>query len=307
MKAHFLTFGGGSAWPHAARRLASQAQATGLFETVSVETGNEIFERWPEFAEHRPFVEANPRGWGYWLWKPFLLRSYLRRIQDGELLFYLDAGFEILVENKDRLQRLLQQSALNGALLFGCPQYPILNAIFWAKQDLLDRFAQNYGLKNLEQIPLVAAGSLALVKNKQNLALLDDWYSIGASEGGHLIDDSPSVATQKQLFIEHRHDQAIFDFLIVAHGIPATGSFLYYDYGREQADKWPALLNRPFLALRNPGAESQITHPRQPVSFRSRLALAWSERFNPASIRPLQVLSDELAKKHRNDLIELGL
>jgi hypothetical protein len=229
MKAHFLTFGGGSAWPHAARRLASQAQATGLFETVSVETGNEIFERWPEFAEHRPFVEANPRGWGYWLWKPFLLRSYLRRIQDGELLFYLDAGFEILVENKDRLQRLLQQSALNGALLFGCPQYPILNAIFWAKQDLLDRFAQNYGLKNLEKIPLVAAGSLALVKNKQNLALLDDWYRIGASEGGHLIDDSPSVATQKQLFIEHRHDQAIFDFLIVAHGIPATGSFLYYD------------------------------------------------------------------------------
>src|SRR6266481_3698212 len=89
-KIHFLTFGAGDTWPEAARRLGDQARSTAMFSSVSVEIGDESFSRWPEFKQHREFVEKNPRGWGYWLWKPFLIRSYFRSLKEGDILLYLD-------------------------------------------------------------------------------------------------------------------------------------------------------------------------------------------------------------------------
>src|SRR5260370_31533912 len=93
---HFLKFGAGAENPGAARRLARQAEATGLFASLSYVTGDEFFSRWPEFALHRSFVEAAARGWGYWLWKSVLVRTYMDRIKDGEVLVSFDAGCEIL-------------------------------------------------------------------------------------------------------------------------------------------------------------------------------------------------------------------
>src|SRR5689334_20210600 len=36
-----------------------------------------------------------PRGAGYWLWKPHYVVEVLKQIGEGELLVYLDAGFEL--------------------------------------------------------------------------------------------------------------------------------------------------------------------------------------------------------------------
>src|SRR5260370_10530086 len=79
---HFMKCGAGAENPGAARRLARQAEATGLFASLSYVTGDEFFSRWPEFALHRSFVEAAARGWGDWLWKSFLCRDFIDRIKD---------------------------------------------------------------------------------------------------------------------------------------------------------------------------------------------------------------------------------
>src|SRR6476646_303147 len=105
---HFVTFGAGQEWPQAAERLARQARATRIFASISVETGDTIFDRYPEFRRHASFVQANPRGWGYWLWKPFLIQQHLRRLPDGAVLLYLDAGCEIFPRNARKLAALLE-------------------------------------------------------------------------------------------------------------------------------------------------------------------------------------------------------
>ena len=49
------------------------------------------------------------------------------------------------------------------------------------------------------------------VKTKPIMDLVESWYEIGCDY--HMIDDSPSVASNLPCFKEHRHDQSIFSLL----------------------------------------------------------------------------------------------
>jgi hypothetical protein len=294
-RTHFLTFGAGDTWPNAARRLARQAEATGLFSNVTVETGDEIFYNWPEFTAHRAFIEANPRGWGYWIWKPFLIRSHMRKLKARDVLFYLDAGFEIV--NRLALNRMLALTSRSGSFVLSSAKYASLNAIYWCKQDLLDKMQREFSIKRTNGIPTHSAGCIAFVKNQKNLSLAEDWYRIASSDA-HLIHDTPSIAPQQALYFEHRGDQAIFNFLIAAYNMPIAGHFFDYDYRLDDVRRWPALLDRPFLALRNRSATSEIEkllalRPSGWEKIKSRL-LFWKQ----CRRGPTHLFADDLRREH---------
>ena len=47
----------------------------------------------PEFREKNRHILSQPRGNGYWLWKPYFIARTLRLLQEGDYLVYCDAGF----------------------------------------------------------------------------------------------------------------------------------------------------------------------------------------------------------------------
>jgi hypothetical protein len=309
---HFLTFGAGAGNPGAARRLARQAEATGLFASLSYETGDEIFSRWPEFALHRPFVEANVRGWGYWIWKPFLIKTYLDRIKAGEALVYFDAGCEILPSNRNQLSRLFNHLNNHDAMVWNYAEHPIFNLVFWTKQNLLDRAAQEFGLTNPIKIAKVWAGNIGLVKTKRTLSLVDDWFRLSTADNYCLVDNTPASAPQRCLLVEHRFDQSILSVLVAAYGIERCGSAFDYCYGRPHVERWPILLDKPFLAMRNRGPESQIEPIRLSLKFEIRRQMQRMVGIIRSSERaPLNGWShqraNELTMKYGHELITLGL
>jgi hypothetical protein len=304
-KIHFLTFGAGDTWPEAARRLGDQARSTGMFSTVSVEIGDEIFLRWPEFKQHREFVEKNPRGWGYWLWKPFLIRSYFRSLKEGDILLYLDAGFELV--NYRRLPRVFREMAERGAFILSLSEYPILNAIFWTKQDLLDKFSREFSLTDTLKIPTFAAGCSAYVKNAANTGFLEDWYRIASSDGYRYIDDTPSQAPQKTQYFENRHDQSVFNLLLDAYRIEPAGQYLDYNCGAHEFENWPALLQQPFLRLGNRKYETVIPPRRRPSlldEIKSRLC---AKRRHPMHLQRNHPWVEEMSEPYTDLLVSLGL
>jgi len=305
-KIHFLTFGAGDTWPEAARRLGDQARSTGMFSTVSVETGDEIFSRWPEFKQHREFVEKNPRGWGYWLWKPFLIRSYFRSLKEDDILLYLDAGFELV--NHGRLPDVFSETAERGSFILSLSEYPILNAIFWTKQDLLDKFSREFSLTDVLKIPTFAAGCSAYIKNAANTGFLEDWYRIASSEGYRYIDDTPSLMPQKTHYFENRHDQSVFNLLLDAYRIEPVGQYLDYNCGAHEFRKWPALLEQPFLRLGNRKYETVIPPRRRPSlldEIKSRLYA--KRRRHPMHLRRNHRWVEEMSEPHTDLLVSLGL
>src|SRR5689334_23544900 len=93
---HFLTFGGGPPnMKQAAQRVVAQARNSGFFDSC-VSTSEEDLERDRDFqARHGAFVRDNPKGYGQYIWKPYLIGKTLDRLPEGDVLIYCDAGCEI--------------------------------------------------------------------------------------------------------------------------------------------------------------------------------------------------------------------
>jgi len=255
----FLTFGGGKTWPDAARRLAKQAQATGIFDEVFAETSDTFFEDNPDFSRHRAFIESNARGWGYWIWKPFLVLKYMNRLRDGDILFYLDAGCEILPENRAKFEPLLQHIANNGNAFFDYSRYAVFNLAFWCKQSLLDALQQEFGVAvDWLRAPKIWAGGFGLTKSDRNIAFLNHWLRFATQDNYHLVDDTPSKVPQIYPFFEHRHDQSILSCLKAIYKFPDYRPASEIDWTDISEDVAQAALAQPFLQSRNATGLSRV-------------------------------------------------
>ncbi len=196
----------------------------------------------PEFQPHIPFIHSHRRGFGYWIWKPFVIRKALRSIPDGDTLVYMDACTRLNIEGKPRFLEYLQwvSESKYGVLVLGSPH----RVKCWCKMDLLVTMNSTHLVEN--EMPM--AGIVFLRKNAMTLNLLDTWCSIVSNT--HLIDDSPSVIPNHAEFIEHRHDQSVFALLSMTH--PAfEGSRRIPDTEYHFPDKRPEDLVHPIWIQSN--------------------------------------------------------
>jgi hypothetical protein len=47
-------------------------------------------------ASLKHYCEANPRGYGFWRWKSYIISNHLRQMDLGDTLWYIDAGAFII-------------------------------------------------------------------------------------------------------------------------------------------------------------------------------------------------------------------
>lgn len=78
------------------------------------------------------------RGFGYWRWKPFVVKKYLDQIDDGDILVYSDGGTYWNIKGKNRFNQYIDMlvESKNGILTF---QQPFLEKD-WTKGDIFDSF-----------------------------------------------------------------------------------------------------------------------------------------------------------------------
>ena len=62
--------------------------------------------------------------------------------------------------------------------------------------------------------------------------LVNEWYELSCDY--HLIDDSPSIAPNSDIFIEHRHDQSIFSLLTKKYKIYSDKSISSIEIARNR-------------------------------------------------------------------------
>src|SRR5262245_10922235 len=71
------------------RRNCETGLAVGGFDRVQAYGPADID---PEFAAKNRHILSQPRGNGYWLWKPYFIARTLESLEHGDWLFYCDAG-----------------------------------------------------------------------------------------------------------------------------------------------------------------------------------------------------------------------
>lgn len=166
--------------------------------------------------KQKDFYSANKsilnqkRGAGYWLWKPYIILDALNRIDENDILIYIDSGAKF-VNPISEISKLLKEKDL---LLFynnGHKNYE------WTKRDCFVYMDCDAGKFHLGH--QVIAGYIFCRKTKFVINLMEEWFSYCMDE--RIITDNANTCGLGNLigFKEHRHDQSILSNLAVKYNI----------------------------------------------------------------------------------------
>ena len=114
-KCYLTTFGDDKLFANRKKVLKKQAKETGWFNDIFIETPNTINNL---LDKHKDFIENNPRGYGYWIWKPMIIEKQLKNIKDDDIVFYLDCGSSIISKDSSRFKKYLNLLDKYDMILF---------------------------------------------------------------------------------------------------------------------------------------------------------------------------------------------
>jgi len=168
-----------------------------------------------EFYYKNKHILDKDRGAGYWLWKPyFIKKTMVEKMNDDDILYYCDAGHYFYNSIDHYIPHM--ENTEHKFLTFGSPYSSLKN---YTKRDTLyymnadneyyHERKQNYG-----------PGWILLKKNKFTLNFIEEWLEY--SQDYRLITDSPNECGLPNYpeFIDHRHDQSIFNILCLKYNLP---------------------------------------------------------------------------------------
>jgi hypothetical protein len=212
MKKYFITFGaGGDNYIDAGKRLIKQAEDIDLFDKNILFTDKELIIDNTFWNKHYQFIEKNNRGYGYWLWKSYIILKTMNEMKNGDILLYLDCGCEIMKDKKNLIIEYFNYIKEDKII---ANEIETLEGQF-SKMDLINYLQlKNDNIINSYQRE---AGAIMFYINDEIRQFVKEWYDISSKY--HLIDDSPSKLQNVNNFIEHRHDQSIFSLLTKKYNI----------------------------------------------------------------------------------------
>ena len=199
-----ITFGSHGEYIEAAERLIQQANNLNVFSETIVYTADDLKKDKAFWNKHGTFVNENKRGYGYWLWKPYIIKKQMETMKNNDILLYLDCGCEI--DYKHRTKLIEYFNIVKDDKIIGTKTMIEKN---WNKMDLIIKL--NMKKDNYLNTPQHQAGAILFLVCDETRNLVNEWYELGSIYSN--IDDSESKIQNLPGFIEHRHDQSIFSLL----------------------------------------------------------------------------------------------
>lgn len=214
IKKYFLTFGAPTENFHnAVKRICKQAYQMNVFDEIIGLTEKDLMNDSEFWTKHCKFIESNSRGYGYYVWKPYIIKKTLEKMNDGDILLFVDSGCEL---NPKGQKKLLEYFNLvkTKKIIGTCACSTDYN---YTKKDLIN-FMQMENNVDLLKLNQMQSGCVMLIKCDEIVKLHEEYYTI-ASNNYNLIDDSPSVDKNYDGFKENRHDQSVFSLLVKKYGL----------------------------------------------------------------------------------------
>jgi len=226
---NYLIYFGDDAFKYQKQRLKKEAENAGWFENIIVHTPQTISKF---LNEHKDFVE-NSRGYGYWIWKPYIILSLLKEVSDGDVVVYIDSGGSVLSHRNKRFEEYLELLNLNPILVFSdggsCGNPPNYKEKYFQKMKVLKRF----GLENDEDFlnsGQIEAGVFICKKSQESIDFVEEWLNLVTEDNYSLVNDNDDFE-QLNEFICHRHDQSILSVLSKLRGVNILGLCDCYGMG----------------------------------------------------------------------------
>jgi hypothetical protein len=207
-------------------RLAASARKYGIPATF-VYSRKELVDS--DFYRENKEILDQPKGGGYWLWKPYFILKTLKMLNCGDVLIYSDSGSEIIAP----MDEFIEISTRNtDVAVFSTRGF---QNKYWTKRDVfvfLGIDSEEYW--NMEQ---VWGGYIVIRKSDFSMKFIAEWLQVSTT--GDLITDAPGFLGKQEFpeLIMHKHDQAILSTLsakycLIPHRLPAQ-------FGNDLIDEFP--------------------------------------------------------------------
>ena len=191
--------------------LKKQAESTGWFDDVIIHSPETLLDF---FTQHRDFV-TNSRGYGYWIWKPYIILDLLEKINEGDNIFYIDSGGCILQHRNKRFEEYLEMLNSTPILVFcdggSCGNPPDYKEKYFQKMKVLKRFS----LENDEDFlnsGQIEGGVFICKKSQESINFVKEWLNLVTEDNYSLVNDDDDFE-QLNEYKGHRHDQSILSIL----------------------------------------------------------------------------------------------
>ncbi len=206
----------------ARRRLCRQAKEMDLYTQIIGASQKDLD---PAFRQRfREYLNPEHRGFGYYAWKPQIVLQTLERLNDGDLVHWIDSGCHLNPVGRQRLREFFAMAEEapsgiqgfacvppNGSLVYRGRKFPDQGESLWTKGDLFDCLdvRDRPEITGTQQL---GATTFFLRKCPASIDFMRHWIRV-FSDDFSMIDDSPSRSPNLDGFIEHRHDQSIYSIL----------------------------------------------------------------------------------------------
>lgn len=174
-----------------------------------------------------PALAPHMKGYGYWIWKPYIILDVLDHLDADDYVIYLDAGVAPVADMKPWFEQL-QRSVVN---VFA-PVPPLAIRKF-TKRDCFVRMQAD--APRFYNAAIVSAGIQAYRKDQESMAFLTELKTL--MRDPHLLTDGENTVglPNHEGFIAHRHDQSILSLLAMKRGYPALREPSQYGVWMAQA------------------------------------------------------------------------
>lgn len=150
------------------------------------------------------------RGYGLWFWKPYLILKTMKRMNDGDYLFYCDSGAVFI----DDIHKLIPDLNSSGHDIMFFEQ-PLLAHSFTKKETYYLLGCNDFSGNQL------LGGYIFLKKSPQTLNYMTEWLEtmsdIRVLSGKRYLTN----ISEDKNFIAHREDQSVLTILCKKWGIQA--------------------------------------------------------------------------------------
>lgn len=181
-----------------------------FFDRIHIFSPEDIDET---FKNNNINILSQPKGAGYWLWKPYFINQVLKSVEYDNIVFYIDAG-NIFVQNPSWVYENFDKN--EGIILFDNRDHdnrmnnPPNRNLNWTKRDC-------YIIMNLDEKKHIDnfqcnASYQIYKKNKKSLDFIEEllfWC-----QNDNALTDAPNILGENYPgYQDHRHDQSILSLL----------------------------------------------------------------------------------------------
>jgi hypothetical protein len=163
----------------------------------------------------RSYAAQNPRGYGYWVWKPYLIRYMISLLDPTDRLFWMDAAMLPFAS----LKKLQFSGVYIQKNIFHDPRE-------WCNARPFESLPAGRQFFRDGAVP--DASLIAFEVEASACRLADRWYELCLRH--HLLADADS-GDQLSRFTDHRHDQSVLGYAAFEMGIGFSECITQYGLG----------------------------------------------------------------------------